>query len=411
MVEPDNMLSTSTLEDEDKKICTHTSTATADKSGDTKDRKKHNDDDDNDNDNDKEQDKDETGSTANNKDNSTKDITSSSSSSSSVAMKRMSSTASLSESSSKRVKQEDTTTTEGPNTEEKARSPSALIEIVNDFARDHFDDQGNTYPLLYNGTGPISPILNENEYLRGYYDEQFVDESKTSDTEAKTDWEEEGRQQPQQVPSAASSSENIVPTGMPSTDHSLSSIQSRRKSYQQIEHERKEKRWEKFLHVLFSTDYALQPTRKRQTMTSKKGSSTETKQSTSSVKTDTKNFHPIHAWVRCLCSPYIGLEQAHSYGVWSVLHEMRQRIPEEFSVRDETDGNRTVFQTLAEKKAADCKLSIEEKRDIVECIMEANYKAVHLPRQSDGRLIGHVALEDGWPCKDQLLKKMSATCA
>ena len=406
-MEPDNMLSTSTLEDDDKNVYQPTSTATAD-DGDTKDTNKHNDDDDKEHDNDN----DKTGSKANNKDNSTKDITSSSSSSSSVAMKRMSSTASLSESSSsKRVKQEDTT--DGPNTEEKARSPSALIEIVNDFARDHFDDQGNTYPLLYNGTGPISPILNENEYLRGYYDEQFVDESKTSDTEAKTDWEEEGRdrEQPLQVPSVASSSENIDPS-MPTTEYSLSSIQSRRKSYQQIEHERKEKRWERFLHILFSTDYALQPTRKRQTVTSKKGSSTETKQSTSSVKTDTKNFHPIHAWVRCLCSPYIGLEQAHSYGVWSVLHEMRQRIPEEFSVRDENDGNRSVFQILAENKAADCKLSNEEKRDIVECIMEANYKAVHLPRQSDGRLIGHVALENGWPgCKDVLLKKMSATCA
>jgi len=399
------MLSTGTLEEDDKKVCKHeqhTSTATAEKGGDTQDTKKHNDDDDEDNDNDDDQ----RGSTANNKDNSTKDITSSSSSSSSVAMKRMSSTASLSESSSKRVKQEDTT--DGPNTEEKARSPSALVEIVNDFARDHFDDQGNTYPLLYNGTGPISPILNENEYLRGYYDEQFVDESKTSDTEAKTDWEEV-REQPQEVPSAASS-ENIDPS-MPSTDYSLSSVQSRRKSYQQVEYERKEKRWERFLHILFSTDYALQPTRKRQTVTSKKSGTTETKQATSSAETDTKNFHPIHAWVRCLCSPYIGLEQAHSYGVWSVIHEMRQRIPEEFSVRDETDGNRTVFQSLAENKAADCKLSIEEKRDIIECIMEANYKAVHLPRQSDGRLIGHVAVENGWPVKDLLERKTSATCA
>jgi len=336
MLEPDNMLSTSTIEDDDKKLCTqHTSKATADKGNDTKDTNKHNNDEDKEHDNDN----DKTGSTSKNKDNSIKDMTSSSSSSSSVAMKRMSSTASLSESSSKRVKQEDTI--DGPNTEEKARSPSALIEIVNDFARDHFDDQGNTYPLLYNGTGPISPILNENEYLRGYYDEQFVDESKTSDTEAKTDWEEEGRdrEQPPQVPSVASSSENIDPS-MPTTEYSLSSIQSRRKSYQQVEHERKERRWERFLHILYSTDYALQPTRKRQIVTSKK-SSTKTKQATSSAEKDTKNFHPIHAWVRCLCSPYIGLEQAHSYGAWSVLHEMRQRIPEEFSVRDETDDNRT----------------------------------------------------------------------
>ena len=69
-----------------------------------------------------------------------------------------------------------------------------------------------------------------------------------------------------------------------------------------------------------------------------------------------------------------------------------------------------MFQTLAENKAADCKLSVEEKRDIVECIMEANYKAVHLPRQLDGRLIGHVAIENGWPgCKEKLLK--TATCA
>ncbi|KAL3822671.1 hypothetical protein ACHAXA_009553 [Cyclostephanos tholiformis] len=122
-------------------------------------------------------------------------------------------------------------------------------------------------------------------------------------------------------------------------------------------------------------------------------------------------FHPVHAWLRCLASPNLGLEHCQAYGAWSVLREMKRRIPNEFMVRDSTDGNRTAFQTLAESKAKDCKLCPAEIRDIVECLMDTNHRSAFLPRKSDGRLIGHVAIENGWPCKDLFSSKTSAPCA
>lgn len=135
-------------------------------------------------------------------------------------------------------------------------------------------------------------------------------------------------------------------------------------------------------------------------------------------------FRPVHAWIRTITSPRpLGLERCRPYGAWSVLRVMRQRIPGEFTVRDTTNtntananigngnNNRTAFETLAEAKAEHCKLCLEEVKDVVECLVDADYRSAFLPRKSDGRLIGHVALENGWPCKDLFSRKKSATCA
>jgi len=64
-------------------------------------------------------------------------------------------------------------------------------------------------------------------------------------------------------------------------------------------------------------------------------------------KSSVTPFHPVHAWLRCLTSSNLGLEHWQAYGAWSVLRDMKRRIPDEFTVRDDTDGNRTAFQTLA----------------------------------------------------------------
>jgi hypothetical protein len=95
-------------------------------------------------------------------------------------------------------------------------------------------------------------------------------------------------------------------------------------------------------------------------------------------KSSVTPFHPVHAWLRCLASPNLGLEHCQAYGAWSVLRDMERRIPNEFTVRDGTDGNRTAFQTLAECKAKDCKLCPAEIRDIVECLMDANHRSAFL---------------------------------
>ena len=89
-------------------------------------------------------------------------------------------------------------------------------------------------------------------------------------------------------------------------------------------------------------------------------------------------------------------------GVWSILCEMGKRIPQEFV------GS---FLTLAESQAADCRLCHEEIKHIVEYLIDADHKAAFAPRVSDGRLLGHVALENGWPCKEVLSHKTTATCA
>jgi len=283
---------------------------------------------------------------------------------------------------------------------------SPLIEIVDDFARDHFDDEGNN--------------RNDNDLLGGSEGGMYgYDESEMSD-------DDNMMMQPQQL--------GAVGTG-------TTSSMTRRppKTHEQRERQRKEKRWEKFLHILYAVDISLQSTRgqakgpetpptdkqqaeeyespktpraiaeARASAAKKYASSTSPPRQQAQPKVTP--FHPVHAWIRCLTSPQLGLDHCRPYGVWSVLRVMGQRIPAEFTVRDGTDGNRTVFQTLAESKASDCKLCNEEVRDVVECLMEADYRSAFMPRQSDGRLIGHIALENGWPCKDLFSRKTGATCA
>jgi hypothetical protein len=53
-------------------------------------------------------------------------------------------------------------------------------------------------------------------------------------------------------------------------------------------------------------------------------------------------------------------------------------MPSEFTVRDMSDGNRTVFQTLAESHASDCKLCSEEVKDILECLLDSDYRSAFL---------------------------------
>jgi hypothetical protein len=81
---------------------------------------------------------------------------------------------------------------------------------------------------------------------------------------------------------------------------------------------------------------------------------------------------------------------------------MHLRIPEDFV------GS---FEVLAERKAADCRLCHEEMKDIVEYLVDVDHKTAFAPRISDGRLLGHVALENGWPCKEVISHKKTATCA
>ena len=209
--------------------------------------------------------------------------------------------------------------------------------------------------------------------------------------------------------------------------HSI--LPRRKRTFAEREYLRKERRWEKFLHILYATDKILM-SMKQDTDTSNADESTCGMASSNSqhvvvtvtadASTDANStaklqqvsrFHPVHAFIRCITNPMLGFEICRPYGVWSILRAMGQRIPSEFTAKDESDGDRTVFQTLAESNAADCRLCIEEVRDVVECLMDADYKSAHLPRKSDGRLIVHVARENGWPCRDMFSRKTSATCA
>jgi hypothetical protein len=198
----------------------------------------------------------------------------------------------------------------------------------------------------------------------------------------------------------------------------------RRRTFAEREHLRKERRWEKFLHILYATDKILTSMRSTQltndggdnnlaVSSSNQNVMLETSPSSNNDSSDPEvtRFHPVHAWIRVITNPNIGLNICRPYGVWSILRAMGQRIPSEFTAKDESDGNRTVFQTLAESPAADCRLCMEEIRDVVECLMDADYRSAHLPRKSDGRLIVHVAVENGWPCRDMFSRKTSATCA
>jgi len=239
-----------------------------------------------------------------------------------------------------------------------------------------------------NHPSPLIAIVNE--FLGSYYDDNVLYSSiwEGEDTIARASHE--------QVSSVsnATSSTTRAPA---SNTMTLSSIIA----------QRNERRWERFLHVLWATDYALRPTRSS-SPTPSYAVSNEKRARVSQQKQTESRFHPVHAWLRCICSPYLGLENAHKYAVWSVLCDMYKRIPEEFR---EIDDSKSLFQTLAECKATNCKLSVEEIQDIVELIIEADYKSAFIPRQSDGRLIGHIAIENGWPCRSLLSKKPSATCA
>jgi len=289
-----------------------------------------------------------------------------------------------------------------PNDKDKNdSSPSALIEIINEYARDHFNNDN---------------IYDTNNIFGGWYDDGLH-----TDTKMSSDYEDVVESVQQLTADQQHSG------GCTSADYtSLSTI---------IE-QRREIRWEKLLHILYSTDYALRPTRQKKessiqpdyssSISSYKKKSSpekkiEMKQQTSATPNNDKNekkgkkgatsFHPVHAWIRCLTSPYLGLESCRPYGVYSVLRDMYNRIPEEFTIKDETN-DKTVFQTLAESDVSSCKLvSQDEIRDIVEFVLEADYRSAFMPRQCDGRLIGHVAVENGWPVKDLLERKTSATCA
>jgi hypothetical protein len=216
-----------------------------------------------------------------------------------------------------------------------------------------------------------------------------------------------------------------------SSDLGHSLLPRRRRTFAEREYWRKERRWEKFLHILYATDKILMSMKPSPAAAS--GGSSNVSSSSPTVATVTADasttapsstaspvatsappaarFHPVHAFIRCMTNPNLGLEICRPYGVWSILRAMGQRIPAEFTAKDESDGDRTAFQTLAESPATDCRLCIEEIRDVVECLMDADYRSAHLPRKSDGRLIVHVALENGWPCRDILSRKTSATCA
>jgi len=173
--------------------------------------------------------------------------------------------------------------------------------------------------------------------------------------------------------------------------------------------QRQERRWQKFLHILYATDKALtsiRPTTGPACAAAKTPLSDSNNESSPSSR-----FRPVHAWIRCITSPYLGLQHCRPYGCWSVLRVMGQRIPSEFKARDECDGGRTAFQTMAESPAKNCCLCLEEIRDVMECLMDADHRSAFSPRNSDGRLIGHVALENGWPCRDLFERKTSASCA
>eukprot|EP00581_Thalassiosira_minuscula_P016348 CAMPEP_0183713424 /NCGR_PEP_ID=MMETSP0737-20130205/8268_1 /TAXON_ID=385413 /ORGANISM="Thalassiosira miniscula, Strain CCMP1093" /LENGTH=662 /DNA_ID=CAMNT_0025942199 /DNA_START=282 /DNA_END=2270 /DNA_ORIENTATION=- len=281
----------------------------------------------------------------------------------------------------------------------EAESP--LIEIVDNFARDHYGDKLTTEDI------------------------------EISSDDSKSDCED--------------GQEQVSSDGM--QESLLSQARRHQEHYEDM-------RWEKFLHILYATDQALQSTRVRTVSPPSVAATSDTRDDVNATNTESPtgspsadevessssyyksgesvpsnpkgsgppapsvtlssasmSFHPVHAWIRCLTSPYLRLEQCRPYSAWSVLCFMSQRIPFEFIVRDEGDGNRTPLQILAESRAKDCSLCNEEVKGIIECLMGADYHSAFLPRKSDGRLISHVALENGWPCKDLFSNKTFAASA
>ena len=76
---------------------------------------------------------------------------------------------------------------------------------------------------------------------------------------------------------------------------------------------------------------------------------------------------------------------------------MGKRIP-----RDEFAGS---FQILAQGQAADCRLCRTVIKDIVEDLIDADHKTAFLLSMTDRRLLGNVAVENGWPCEEVLSRK------
>ena len=236
---------------------------------------------------------------------------------------------------------------------------SPLIEIIDAFARDQDD---------------------------------IDDDDESSDTEPEEKELYESDKSPEKVP--------------PGKLRTISSISSEKKRL---------RRWKKFLHILFATDRVLHPT--AQTMLAQ--ASMRNDDHTEHLQTQSEQsrnpdgprpFRPVHALMRCITTQYLGLELCRPYGVWFILQEMTRLIPQEFVAHEESDG-RTPFHILAESQAADCRLCHAEIKDIVECLMDADHRTAFSPRLSDGRLLGHVAVENGWPCKDLLATKTTASCA
>ncbi len=244
---------------------------------------------------------------------------------------------------------------------EYSASESPLIEIVDAFASD--DDR----------TNPMQQRHDESNENYDYFSEP----------------ENAHPNEPEQVQGSATSRQQ------------LSSMETKQQYQERI--------WEKFLHILYATDKALSSMRPT---TGPACAAPTTSPSENSIESSSSNrFRPVHAWIRCITCPHLGLQHCLPYGCWSVLRVMGQRIPSEFQARDEGDGGRTAFQTLAESPVKNCCLCQEEIRDVVECLMDADYRSAFSPRNSDGRLIGHVALENGWPCRDLFARKTSASCA
>ena len=260
--------------------------------------------------------------------------------------------------------------------EDAMYSDSPLIEIIDDFARDQ------------------DPVERERENA-------VNDESES---------EEELDELTLQDHSILDEDSNILPR--------------RRRTFAEKEYLRKERRWEKFLHILYATDKILTPMGGNHDATSASSGNQATDTNSSNFHQSANSshnnstrppegdrFHPVHALIRVITNPNLGIDICRPYGVWCVLRTMGQRIPYEFTARDESDRDRTIFQILAESPAANCRLCVEEIRDVVECLMDADVKSAYSPRKSDGRLIVHVALQNGWPCRDLFSRKSSATCA
>jgi len=232
---------------------------------------------------------------------------------------------------------------------------SPLIDIVDAFARDHFDE------VAAGGEGAGA----DGDDGDGY--------------DSETDYD------------------SAPPLPEQNTSPQAAAMQPQ--THQQRDHVRKERQWEKFLHILYATDLSLQSTRRRISVAEEsalpnatttaaaaaasllRAHSSEDQSEVSPHTTGSRPltpFRPVHAWIRCLTSPFLGLERIRPYGVWSILRVMSKRIPSEFTMRDASDGNRTVFQTLAESHASDCKLCLEEVKDVVECLMDADYRSAFL---------------------------------